>query len=324
MCRLRAFCFFAALLGAPGAWAQTEAGYPAKPIRLVVGFTAGGISDLLARSLGARLTANLRQQVVVDNRPGAGTIIASALVAKSPPDGYTLFMQDITTHAINATLYQKLPYDSVRDFTPVSLVAATPVVVLVHPSLPVKTVKELIALAKSAPASITYASAGNGTILHLAGEMLSSTAGIKLLHVPYKGGADAVQAVIRGEAAMAFTALSTALPQVKAGRLRAIAVTTPKRVEVIPAVATVAEAGFPTLELVLYSGVLAPPGLSKEIVARLNAELATAVRSAEMKPIYESIGAQPLTSTPEEFMRFLSSEIARLGKVVQQARVRIE
>ena len=317
-----AVCLLAAL--SASAWAQSEGSYPTKPIRLVVGFSAGGISDLLARALGARLAASVRQQVVVDNRPGAGTTIASALVAKSPPDGYTLFMQDMTTHAINATLYQKLPYDSVKDFTPVSLVAATPVVVLVHPSLPVKSIKELIALAKAKPGNITYASAGNGTILHLSGEMLASTAGISLLHVPYKGGADAVQAVIRGEAAMAFTALPTALPQVKAGRMRAIAVTTPKRVDPIAAVVTVAEAGFPELELVLYSGVLGPAGLPKDVLARLNAELSTAVRSSEMKPIYDSIGAQPLTGTPAEFTRFLTSEISRLGKVVQHARVRID
>lgn len=320
----RALALLLAGLPAVSAWPQSAAHYPAKPVRLVVGFSAGGISDLLARALGARLAASLHQQVIVDNRPGAGTTIASVMVAKSPPDGYTLFMQDITTHAINASLYRKLPYDSIKSFTPISLVAATPVVILVHPSLPVRTLKELIGLAKSKPGSITYASAGNGTILHLAGEMLMAETGIGLVHVPYKGGADAVQAVMRGEVAMAFTALPTALPQLNARRIRAVAVTAPKRVEVLPGVPTVAEAGLPQLELLLYSGVLGPPGLAGDIVMRVSSELARAVHSAEMKPVYANIGAQPLTSKPDEFARFLSSEISRLGKVVESSGARVE
>src|SRR6185369_15611351 len=187
------------------AFAQTD--YPNKSIRLVVGFTAGGISDVLARALGARLSAQLGQQVVIDNRPGAGTTIASDIVAKSAPDGYTLFMQDMTTHAINASLYKKLPYDTVKDFTPISLVASSALMLVVHPSLPAKSVKELIALAKSRPGQIVYASSGNGTILHLAGETFKSMAGIDMIHVPYKGSAQAVQALLAGEVAVTFSTM---------------------------------------------------------------------------------------------------------------------
>ncbi|MGZ8203282.1 MAG: Bug family tripartite tricarboxylate transporter substrate binding protein [Burkholderiales bacterium] len=312
------------LLAALPAKAQNTLDFPAKPIRLVVGFSPGGISDLLARALGSRLAAGLKQQVLVDNRAGAGTTIASALVAKSPPDGYTLFMQDLTTHAINATLYRKLPYDSLRDFTPIGAVAATPVLLVVHPSLPVRSIRELVALAKAKPGDITYASAGNGTILHLTGEMLKSASGIDLLHVPYKGGADAVQAVMSGQAAIAFAALPTALQQVKAGRLRAVAITTAKRVDAVAEVPTFMESGLRDFVLVLYSGVLGPPGMPKEIVSRLNSELAKAVHSAEMKPVYAGIGAQPLTNSPEELAAFLASEQKRLGKVVEAARVRID
>ena len=175
-----------------------QSDYPAKPIRLVHGFTSGGISDVLARSISARLMTSLNQQVVVDSRPGAGTTIASDQIAKSPADGYTVFLQDITTHAINASLYRRLPYDSVRDFTPVTLIAATPLILVVHPSLPAKSVKELVALARRHPGDISYGSSGNGTIVHLAGEMLNAMGGVKLVHVPYKGSPQAITGILGG------------------------------------------------------------------------------------------------------------------------------
>lgn len=311
------------LLAAAGASAQTT-DYPSKPVRIVVGFTAGGISDQLARAIGTRLTANLRQQFIVDNRPGAGTTLASALVAKSPPDGYTVFMQDITTHAINATMYRKLPYDSLKDFTPVSLVAATPVLLVAHPSLPVRSVKDLVALAKSQPGQITYASAGNGTILHLSGEMLKSSARIDLLHVPYKGGADAVTAVLGGEAAIAFAALPTAIQQVKAGRLRPIAITAPSRSDALPDVPTFVESGVRDFTIMLYSGVLGPAGLPRDVVTRLGTALSSVVQSADMKPVYAAMGAQPLTTTPEQFAALMAAETQKLGRVVEGARIRVE
>ena len=196
------------------------------------------------------------QQVVIDNRAGAGTTIAAEIVAKAPPDGYTLFMQDITTHAINASLYKKLPYDTVRDFTPISLVASSALMLVVHPSLPVKSVKDLIALAKSRPGQIPFASSGNGTILHLAAETFKTMAGIDMIHVPYKGSAQAVQALLAGEVALTFSTMPPAITNVKAGRLRALGVTTPRRNAAAPDVPTIAEGGLKGFDIVLYSGVL--------------------------------------------------------------------
>jgi tripartite-type tricarboxylate transporter receptor subunit TctC len=298
--------------------------YPTKPVRLVVGFTAGGISDVLARAIGAKLSAGLGQQVVVDNRAGAGTTIASDIVAKAPADGYTLFMQDITTHAINATLYKKLPYDTVKDFTPVSLVASSPLLLLVHPSLPVKSVKELIALAKSKPGQIVYASSGNGTILHLAAETMKSMAGIDMVHVPYKGSSQAVQGLLGGEVAVSFSTMPPALPQVKSGRLRALGVTTPKRNAAAPDVPTIDEAGLKGFDIVLYSGVLGPAKLPPAIVAKLNSELARVVNSPEVKTTYASLGVDPLTDTPEHFAAHILSDIEKLGKAVRAAGAHVD
>ena len=298
--------------------------YPSKSIRLVVGFPPGGISDLLARALGARMGASLGQQVVVDSRPGAGTTIASDLVAKAPADGYTLFFQDITTHAINASLYKKLPYDSVKDFTTISLVGATPLILLVHPSLPVQNLKDLIALAKAEKGKLVYASSGNGTILHLSGELLKSMAGIDMVHVPYKGSAPAVQALLSGEVAVSFSTMPPALPNVQSGRLRALAVTTPKRSPAAPEVPTMQEAGLKGFEIVLYSGILAPANLPADITAKLHAEIVKAVNSPEVKATYASVGAEPITDTPEQFGRHLTSEITKLRKLVEASGAHVD
>jgi tripartite-type tricarboxylate transporter receptor subunit TctC len=309
-------------LAAGGANAQSE--YPNRSIRLVLGFTPGGISDVLARALGAKLSSSLGQQVVIDNRPGAGTTIASEIVAKSPPDGYTLFMQDITTHAINASLYKKLPYDTIKDFTPVSLVASSALMLVVHPSLPVNSVKELIALAKSKPGQIVYASSGNGTILHLAGETFKSMAGVDLIHVPYKGSAQAVQAVLAGETALTFSTMPPALAQVNAGKLRALAVTTLKRNPAAPSVPTVNEAGIKGFDVVLYSGVLGPAGMPATVVNKLNSELARAIATSEVKATYASLGVDALTDTPEQFAAHIASEVGKLGKAVRAAGAHVD
>ena len=301
-----------------------ETDYPNKAVRLVVGFTAGGISDVLARAIGARLSSQLGQQVVVDNRAGAGTTIASELVAKSPPDGYTLFMQDITTHAINASLYKKLPYDTVKDFTPVTLVASSPLMLVVHPSLPVKSIRDLIALGKSKPGQIAFASSGNGTILHLAAETFKSMAGIDMIHVPFKGSSQAVQAVMAGEVAVAFSTMPPAVTNVKAGRLRALGVTTPKRNPAAPEVPTIDEGGLKGFDIVLYSGVLGPPGLPAPIVSKLNGELAKAVNASDVKTVYASLGVDPITDTPAEFAAHIDSEIAKLGKAVRAAGAHVD
>jgi len=308
-------CAVAAVVSAGNACAQSD--YPNKAIRLVHGFTAGGISDVLSRAIGAKLYASMGQQVVVDARAGAGTTIASDIIAKSPPDGYTLFMQDITTHAINASLYRKLPYDSIKDFTPVALVATTPLMLLVHPSLPVKSVKELIALAKAKPGQIIYASSGNGTIPHLSMERLKAMAGIDMVHVPYRGSPQAVQGLMGGEVAVLFSTMPPALPNVQAGRLRALGVTTAKRVAAAPAVPTLSEAGLKGYEMVLYSGILGPAGMRRDIVGKLNAELAKTVNSTDFRQLLVSLGAEPLTATPEEFAAHMRSEMDKLGAIVR-------
>jgi tripartite-type tricarboxylate transporter receptor subunit TctC len=310
----RAFTAIALALLSASAFAQS---YPNKPIRLVVGFTPGGVSDVLARAMSAKLSQNLGQQVVVDNRPGAGTTIASEFIAKSAPDGYTLYFCDATTHAINASLYTRLPYDSVKDFAFISLVASTPLLLVVNPALPAKTVPELIALAKSRAGQLNYASSGNGTIVHLAGETFKTMAGIDLLHVPYKGSAPATVAVIAGDVAFIFSTMPAALPHVKSGKLRALAVTTPARVGAVQDIPTVAESGLPAFDLTLYSGVIGPAGMPREIVERMNGELAKVVNSTEIKEFFATQGATPMASSPEQFADHMRADIVKLGKAVK-------
>ena len=312
----RAFVVLVLALISTAASAQ---GYPNKAIRLVVGFTPGGVSDVLARALSARLSPNLGQQVVVDNRPGAGTTIASEFIAKSAPDGYTLYFCDATSHAINASLYGKLPYDSLKDFTYISLLASTPLLLVVNAALPAKSVAELIALAKSKAGQLNYASSGNGTIVHLAGESFKTLAGVDLLHVPYKGSAPATVAVISGDAAFIFSTMPAALPHVKSGKLRALAVTTPARVAAVQDVPTLAEAALPGFELVLYSGVIGPAGIPADTVARINAEFAKVINSPEVRDFFATQGATPMTSTPEQFAAHMRADIAKLGKVVKES-----
>lgn len=301
-----------------------QSDYPVKPVRLIHGFTPGGISDLLARTIGAKLTESLRQQVVVEPRPGAGTTIASEHVAKSPPDGYTLFLQDMTTHAINPGLYRRLPYDSLRDFTPVTLIAASPLLLVAHPSLPTRSVKELIALAKQRPGEIVYGSSGNGTIIHLATEMLQSMAGIKMVHVPYKGSPQSVAGLLGGEVAVLFSTVPPALPNVQAGKLRALAITTAQRSSAAPEVPTMKEAGLKEFELVLYTGILGPAGMARPLVDRLNAEFGKAVKLPDVQKVYTKVGAVPVSSTPDEFAAHMRAESAKLGQLVQLSGARIE
>ena len=319
--RLLAALSFAACSGA--ALAQSD--YPSKPIRLVVGFAAGGISDVLARALAAKFSQNLGQQMIVDNKPGAGTTIAGDLMAKSAPDGYTLWLHDITTHAINASLYAKLPYDSLKDFTTIGLIASTPLMLVVHPSTPANNVQELIGLLKARPGHYSYGSSGNGTIVHLAAEMLKSAAGgLNVVHVPYKGSAPATVAILTGEVTFVFSTMPPAVSNVKGSKLRALAVTTPKRSNAAPDVPTMIEAGLPGFEIVLYSGVLGPAGMNPAIVRRINAEFAKAVRDPDIRTVYENIGADPISSTPEEFRTMMAGEIAKLAPVVRASGARVD
>ena len=290
--------------------------YPTRPVRVVVPFPPGGISDGLARVIVQHLSTTQGQQFVVDNRPGAGTTLAAAAVAKSPADGYTLYFTDVTTHAINASLYSKLPFDSVQDFSQVAMVAQTPLILIVHPSLPVKSVAELVALAKARPNEINYASSGNGTILHLSGETLKTMGNIKMVHIPYKGSAPAVAAVLGGEASISFSTTPAALSHIKSGRLRALGVTSLTRSPVLPDVPAMSETlkGF---EIMLYSGLMGPAGMPAEIVAQLNGENGKMLGLAKIKETWAGYGAAPVMMTPAKFTEHLRADIAKLGKLVK-------
>jgi len=313
----------ALLLGcAVPAFAQSD--YPNKPVRLVVSFAAGGISDVLARALAIPLSKQLGQQVIVDNKPGAGTSIAGDYMAKAAPDGYTIWLQDITTHAINVNLYSKLPYDSVKDFSFIAMVASTPLMLVVHPSTPANSVKELVALLKANPGKYSYGSSGTGTIVHLASEMLKQSAGVDALHVPYKGSNPATAAILGGEVTFVFSTMPPAISNAKAGKLRALAVTTATRVAPAPEIPTMIEAGLPKFEIVLYSGIMGPKGMDGALVRRLNAEFAKVVQAPEIRNVFEKIGADPLAMTPQEFEQRTIAEIAKLGPVVKASGAKVE
>jgi tripartite-type tricarboxylate transporter receptor subunit TctC len=291
---------------------------------MVVGFAPGGISDVLARSLAAKLSTQMGQAVIVENKPGAGTTIAGESVAKAAPDGYTIWLQDVTTHAINATLYPKLPYDSLRDFSPIALVASTPLMLVVHPSSPAKSVRELAALAKAEPGKMSYGSSGNGTIIHLASEMLKTSQGMEAVHIPYKGSGPATQAILANEVSFVFSTMPPAVSNVNAGKLRALAVTTPRRVAAAPDVPTMGEAGVPNFDVVLYSGILGPKGMDPAIVRKLNGEFARALQSEDMKKVYENLGADPISVTPEAFGEMMSRDVARYAPVVKASGAKVD
>jgi tripartite-type tricarboxylate transporter receptor subunit TctC len=303
-------------------WAQGD--YPNKPVRLVVSFAAGGISDVLARALAIPLSRQLGQQVIVENKPGAGTTIAGDFIAKSAPDGYTIWLQDVTTHAINVALYSKLPYDSVRDFSYIAMVASTPLMLVVHPSTPAGSVKELIALLKANPGKYSYGSSGNGTIVHLASEMLKAQAGVDALHVPYKGSNPATAAILGGEVAFVFSTMPPAISNAKAGKLRALGVTTGKRVGPAPEIPTMIEAGLKDFEIVLYSGIMGPKGMDRALVNRINAEFAKVVQVPEIRNVYEKIGADPIAMSPDAFEKATLAEIAKLGPVVKASGAKVD
>ena len=290
---------------------------------MIIGFPPGGISDTLSRITAQHLSTTLGHQFVVENRPGAGTTIAADLVAKAPADGYTIYFADITTHSINAALYSRLPYESMKSFTPVAMVAQTPLIVVVHPSLPVKSVKDLIALARSRPDEVVYGSSGNGTILHLTGETLKAMSGVKMVHVPYKGSAQTVAAVLSGEVALTFGTTPAALPHIQAGKVRAIAVTSARRSPVLPEVPAVGET-LKGYDIILYSGVLAPAGLPRDIVNRLHAELTRMLALPKIREQWTTFGADPVNLTPEQFSEHLRSDIAKLGKMVRAVGAKID
>ena len=312
-------CALAACAFAAPALAQD---YPSKPIRMLVPFTPGGGTDILARIVAGKMSESMGQQVIVENKPGANTLVASEAVARAAPDGYTLLMQT-NNLASNPTLYQgKMTFDTVKDLVPVALVAGNPHVLVVHPSVPAKNLKEFIALAKSKPKTITFASAGSGTVNHLSGELLSMLAGIEMLHVPYKGSGSVMPDLLGGHVNALFAAMPTVTQHIRDGKLRAIAVTTPRRFRGLPDVPTIVELGYPGYDFSSWFGVLAPAGTPQPIIARLNAEIVKALKDPAVQQKldnYEIFG-----STPDEFGTFIRSEIDKTAKIIKASGATID
>ena len=312
----RAFPFIVTALAALLSPAQAQQ-FPTKPIRIVVPFPPGGFSDVFSRIIGQKMNESWGQQVVVDNRPGAGGNIGADIVAKSPPDGYTLCMGTIGTHAINATLFSKLPYDPVRDFVAVAFVVEAEGLLVVHPSLPVKTTKELIALARTRPGQLTYASAGAGTTSHLAGELFKTMAKVDITHVPYKGNVPAMTDLMSGETSMLFATLPTVLPQVQANRLRGIAVLGARRSAALPQIPTMAESGLRGFEVNNWTGLLAPAGTPPAAVSRLNTEVNRIMQLPDVQARLPKEGLRHVAMTPQQFGDFVRSEKEKWAPIVK-------
>ena len=291
--------------------------YPAKPVRLIIPFSAGGAADVPGRIITQRLADQFMQQVLVDNRPGAGSTIGADVAAKSPPDGYTLFMIS-NTHFVSAALYKKLPYDSLNDFTPITQVTSAPNVLVVHPSLPVKSVKDLIALARARPGQIDYASSGNGSTQHLTGALFAQMAGIRINHIPYRGSGPVTTDLLGGQVMLAFPGIAGMLPHIKTGRLRGLGVTGAKRSPELPEVPTIAEAGVKGYEMVAWFGISAPRGLPRELQTRLHGDLMRLMKSPEMAKSLQAVGQEPAwQDTPEKFFDFLKIEADKWAKIVR-------
>jgi tripartite-type tricarboxylate transporter receptor subunit TctC len=303
--------------------AQTQ-GWPTRQaIKFVVVYPPGGASDVTARLIGAKLTESLGQSVVIENKPGANGILAMEYVAKSAPDGYTLLMANLGPNAINPVVYKKLPYDAIKDYAAITLTTIVPQIVVVTPTLPIKSIAELIAHAKANPDKVTFASAGNGASNHLSGELLNAMAGIKMQHIPYKGDAPSIVDVMSGTVNVALPTAVAVMSQVKSGKLRAIAVTSAKRLPSLPDVPTVAET-LPGYEAVSWGGVMAPAGTPPEIIAKLNSEINRIIRLPDVSEKLQGLGAEIVGSTPEEFDRYVKAEIAKWGKVARDNNVTLD
>jgi tripartite-type tricarboxylate transporter receptor subunit TctC len=296
--------------------------YPTRPIHVVVPSSPGaGVTDIMARLVGQHLSARIGQQIVIDNRPGASGIIGSEVVSRAAPDGYTLLMANVSL-VVNPFLYPKMPYDALKDFIPVTMVNSAPMLLVVHPSVPAKSVSELIAYAKSHPAQLNYGSGGLGSTPYLAAELFKSLAGIDVVHVPYKGGAPALSDLVGGQVSFMIENMPGTMPYVRAGNLRALAITSPQRSALAPELPTMAEAGVPGYEMSGWNGFFAVKGTPPEIVAKLHSEVAKVLRTAEVRQELAALGAEPVGDTPEEFAAFLKADMARWGKIIQDKGIR--
>ena len=310
---LRALAALAALAFVPAALAQP---YPSHPVRIVVPFAAGGPADIYARAVAEKLQAALGQPFVVEDRPGAGSILGTEAVRQSPPDGYTLLMMS-NTHTVNESLVPKKPFELMRDFVPVAPVNYSDLVMVVHPSVPAKTLKEFIALAKAKPGQLNYASSGTGTPYHMAGELFKAMAGVNIVHVPYKGSSGARTDTLGGQVQMMFDAITTMAPNVEAGKVRVLGTTGKVRSTVLPDVPTISEAGVPGYEAVIWLGIMAPTGTPKPIVEKLNAEITRIVNTPEMKAAWEKQGAVPMSMSTSEFDKYLHEDIEKWARIVK-------
>lgn len=313
-------CAVALMTGPLAAGAQT---YPDRPVHLLVPYPPGGAVDIVARTLGQQLAQDWKQQFIIDNRPGAGGVIATEVVAKAPPDGYTLIVV-ATGHAINPYLYEKLPYDTFKDFTPITEVGDAPNILLVNKSVPIHSVGDLIALAKEKPGQLTYGTAGNGTSPHLAGELLKYMAHINIVPVPYKGGAPVLADLIAGQIPMSFNNIPESIGQIRAGTVRAVAVTTTRRSPVLPNIPTVAESGVPGYDTGVWWGVLGPAGLPKPVVAKLHDGFVAALHVPSVAQHFEQLGAVPIGNTPEEFDQVIHAESAKWAPIVKAAGIKAQ
>ena len=304
--------------------AQAASTYPSKTIRIVVPFAPGGTSDVLARAIGQKLTEIWKQPVVVDNKPGAGGNIGAELVAKADPDGYTLLLLDVGTLTISPAIYPKLGYDPIKDLAPITMVAVSPHALVVHPSVPANSVKELIAWAKANPGKINFASAGNGTAVHLAGEQFKLVTGIEMVHVPYKGGAQALTALVGGEVNMTLNGLLATLPHIKSGKIKALAIAGKTRSPALPDLPTVSEAGVPGFQSGSWQGLLTTAGTPKDVVAKLNTVVVQVLNSPELKERMAAQGADVVGDSSEQFGAFLRDEKVRWAKIVKDAGVKVE
>ena len=326
MNRLSRILLAGALLAAlpVAAFAQAKTTYPTKPIRLIVAFAPGGSTDIIARLVGQKLSERLGQQVIIDNRGGAGGTIGTDMAAKSPADGYTLTMGTTSTHVIAPAIFPNVKYDPVKDFDPITLVASTPYLLVVHPGVKAKTLKDFVALAKSQPGKLNYASAGSGTTTQIAMEMLKLAAGIDLVHVPYNGNGPAGTATMGGQVQALFGSMPAVLPHANSGKLHPIAVGTAGRSSALPNVPTVAESGYPGFEVSLWLGFFAPKGTPAPVLKRLYSELVAIAKSPEMKEPFERNGAAPMTTTPAELSKLMIGELDKYKKVIKAANITLK